>query len=76
MSVTESVEDGKVEVWLEGQKLKGGYALIEMKGRDAWLLIKMDDDEADARRNPVSTEPKSVLTSRSIAEIRQDESGH
>lgn len=43
-------------------------------GDDArWLLIKMDDDEADARRNPTSTEPKSVLSGRTLEEIAADE---
>lgn len=38
-----------------------------------WLLVKMDDEEADARRNPVSTEPQSVLSGRTLEEIVQEE---
>ena len=74
LSMEESLDDGKVEVWLEGKKLRGGYVLIRTgKGDDArWLLIKMDDDEADARRNPTSTEPKSVLTGRTLDEITEE----
>lgn len=74
LSMEESIEEGKVEVWLEGEKLQGGYALIRTgKGDDTrWLLIKMDDDEADARRNPTSTEPKSVLTGRTLEEIAEE----
>ncbi|ARA91981.1 MAG: DNA ligase [Bacteroidetes bacterium] len=72
-SMQQSLEEGKVEVWLDGRKLRGGYALIRMKDRDGWLLIKMNDDEADARRNPVRTEPDSVLTGRSLDEIRAQE---
>ncbi|MGD8634557.1 MAG: DNA polymerase ligase N-terminal domain-containing protein, partial [Anaerolineales bacterium] len=54
MSVADQIDDGHVTIWLEGEKLSGGYALIRTeKGEDArWLLIKMDDDEADARRDP------------------------
>ena len=54
-------EDGKLEVSLEGQKLSGGYALIRTgNGQNARrLMIKMDDDEADARWIPATTEPKS-----------------
>lgn len=56
-----------------GQKISGGYALIRTGGDDERsLLIKMDDDEADARRNPVSTEPESVKTGRTLEEIRQE----
>jgi hypothetical protein len=34
---------------------------------------KMDDDEADARRNPVSTEPNSGLSCRNLDEVREGE---
>lgn len=72
VSMTEALEDGHVNVWLEGKKLKGGYALIRTGkgGNERWLLVKMKDDEADARRNPVNTEQKSVLTGRTMDEIR------
>lgn len=33
----------------------------------------MDDGEADARRNPTSTELDSVKTGRTLEEIRTDE---
>jgi hypothetical protein len=74
-SMQESLQDGKVEVWLEGKKLTGGYVLIRTgKGDQArWLLKKIDDDEADARRNPTSTEPKSVLSDRTLDEIVEQE---
>ena len=54
----DQIDDGHVTIWLNGQKLKGGYALIRTQGGEnpRWLFIKMDDEEADARRNPVSTE--------------------
>ena len=74
-SVTQQIEDGHVTIWLEGEKLNGGYALIETdSGEDArWLLIKMDDEKADARRNPTSTEPASMKTGRTLEEISQQE---
>jgi DNA ligase D-like protein (predicted 3'-phosphoesterase) len=68
----ESIREGKVEVWLEGKKVRGGYALVRTGGaggKERWLLIKMRDDEADARRDPVSTEPKSVLSGKTLEEI-------
>ena len=62
---------GHVKVWLEGNKLKGGYALTRFKtGKDeSWLLVKTDDARADPGRNPVADEPQSVLTGRTIEEI-------
>jgi len=67
-----AVEQGHVKVWLEGEKLRGGYALTHAKlGGDEsnWLLVKIDDEAADARRNPTSTEPYSVLSDRTIEEV-------
>ena len=74
-SLTETIDEGKVTFWLDGEKLRGGYALVRTgDGDDArWLLIKMDDDEADARRNPTNTEPQSVLTGRTLEEIAEEE---
>ncbi len=73
--ISQCLEDGHVEVRLNGSKLRGGYALIRTRRRkeDQWLLIKMNDEEADARRNPVSTEPKSVISGRKLKEIREQE---
>jgi DNA ligase D-like protein (predicted 3'-phosphoesterase) len=71
ISMEQSYEDGKIEVFLEGEKLSGGYSLIKTGKR--WLLVKMDDEQADARRNPTSTENRSVKTGRTLDEIREDE---
>lgn len=60
--VERAVEAGHVAVWLEGEKLTGGYALTRTPR--GWLLVKMKDEAADARRNPVSTQPESVLSGR------------
>ena len=69
--------DGKIEVSLSGRKLRGGYVLIrtgkDKSGRTRWLLKKIKDDHADARRNPVSTEPRSVLTGRTLEEVAAEE---
>jgi len=60
-------------VWLEGHKLRGGYALTRIgSGRsERWLLVKVDDEGADARRNPVKTEPTSVISGRTSKEIER-----
>ena len=71
-------DSGQIEVKLDGEKLSGGYALRRFKkeSRDQWLLIKMKDDAADARRNPVSSEPKSVASGRTMKQIADDEKEH
>jgi DNA ligase D-like protein (predicted 3'-phosphoesterase) len=74
ISLAEALEAGHGKVRLKGKKLKGGYALIHtrMGGSEKnWLLIKENDDQADARRNPVSTEPKSVLSGKTIKEMAE-----
>lgn len=67
-----SLKNGHIEVWLEGEKIRGGYALLHT-GFDGdeknWLVVKMDDDEADARRKPTNTERKSVLSGRTIKDV-------
>ncbi len=75
-SLADSFEEGKIEVWLEGEKLEGGFALIRTGEPETtrWLLVKMDDEGADARRNPTSTEPASVLSGRTLKEIAESES--
>jgi len=70
----EAVAHGHVKVWLEGRKLRGGYALTRFKtGRDeAWLLVKMEDEEAAQGRNPVRDEPQSVLSGRTLEEVARE----
>ncbi|MBS4537451.1 DNA ligase [Clostridium sp. D2Q-11] len=73
-TVEESLKEGHLTIWLNGKKLKGGYALIRTsKGKDErWILVKMKDDEADARRNPTSTENNSVLSGKTIEEVKDE----
>lgn len=75
--LSDQISQGHLTVWLKGEKVAGGYALTRTSGSgddgERWILVKMDDKEADARRNPVSTEPDSVLTGRSLERIREEE---
>lgn len=74
LAMDKAIKAGHVLVELQGEKISGGYALHRTgSGSDArWLLIKMDDGHADARRNPVSTEPESVASGRTIKQIADD----
>ena len=74
ISVADAVDDGHLRVWLNGQKLSGGYALTKMGGdRSEWLLIKMDDSEADRRRRPAKTQPESVMTDCTVEDVAEQE---
>ena len=69
--VAEGLEKGQIEIWLVGQKLQGGYVLLRTgQGEDAnWLLIKMKDEAANPELDLLKTEPKSVLTGRTLDDI-------
>ena len=76
VSMDEALGRGHARVWLHGQKLRGGYTLRRTSGgaKPRWLLMKRRDREADARRDPVSTQPESVLSGRTVEEVAAE--GH
>jgi DNA ligase D-like protein (predicted 3'-phosphoesterase) len=74
-SMAQALDAGHAKVWLEGEKLTGGWTLQRTRGgpKPQWLLIKRRDEGADARRNPQSTQPESVKSGRTIEQIAQDD---
>lgn len=76
IDLKKSYDMGTIEVNLNGKKLQGGYAMVKMKSgnmKGNWLLVKIDDKMADARRNPVNTENDSAISNRSMKEIAEEE---
>lgn len=73
VDLSKALDDGHFMIWIEGEKVKGGYAMTRIrKGKnEQWLLVKMDDEHADARKNPLSSEPDSVISGDSIEEIKK-----
>jgi DNA ligase D-like protein (predicted 3'-phosphoesterase) len=71
--IEQALDDGHVVVELHGRKLRGQYALtrtdVDERGRERWLLIKKRDAEADAGRDPLSSEPESVLSGRTVEQV-------
>jgi bifunctional non-homologous end joining protein LigD len=39
---------GKLKLELDGNKLKGAFALFKLGGRDQWLMVKSDDEFAES----------------------------
>ncbi len=72
ISMDQCLKNGRVEIWLEGKKLQGGYALIRTKLQtgEGWLFFKMNDEYADRRRNILKND-KSVLSGKTIEEIKE-----
>jgi DNA ligase D-like protein (predicted 3'-phosphoesterase) len=73
-SMADAIEAGHVGVWLEGEKLKGGWTLQRTRAgaKPQWLVIKRRDEHADARRNPQSTEPRSVKSGRTVEQVAEE----
>src|SRR5262245_10401107 len=68
--IEEGLRKGRVKIWLDGKKVKGGYALARTGMRpEKWLLIKLKDEMANVRRDITKTDPDSVLSGKSIDEI-------
>ncbi|MBD3249333.1 DNA ligase [Candidatus Woesearchaeota archaeon] len=54
---------------LKGKKLKGGFALTRFR-EDKWLLVKKDDDKADARVN-ILKKNKSTKSGKTLKQIEK-----
>jgi len=74
LSMKDGLESGRVDFVLEGEKLQGGFTLlrIEEGKNERWLLMKISDEKATSRRNPIVTEPLSVLSGRTIEDVDDD----
>jgi DNA ligase D-like protein (predicted 3'-phosphoesterase) len=72
--MSQTIEDGHLMVWLEGKKLKGGYALTRFrKGKgESWLLVKMRDEQADDSKGLLVEKPESALSGKTIEEMAED----
>jgi DNA ligase D-like protein (predicted 3'-phosphoesterase) len=75
VAIGQALANGHAVVELEGKKLRGGFTLQRLGGgrRERWLLLKRRDGEADARRKPVSTQPESVLSGRTVEQVADAE---
>jgi len=66
------VRAGKLDFILHGQRLKGRFSLVQMKGRPGqWLLIKQLDNEARPGVEITDTWQTSVLTGRTIEDLER-----
>ncbi|TET06749.1 DNA ligase [Candidatus Dependentiae bacterium] len=76
VSMKQCYKDGRIEVFLNGKKLTGGFALIRtVRSKNEtpyWLLIKMRDEYASAYRSILARQPKSALTGRTLKQIAAD----
>lgn len=74
--MAEGIANGHVKVWLDGHRLTGAYALTRVRFRgekESWLLVKVDDEGADRRRKPATTQLTSVLSGRTNADLASED---
>lgn len=75
--LSEAKKEGKIEVELQGKKLKGGFVLLRTssnKEKERWLLIKMKDEKVNKKGDITKEKPNSILTGRSLKDIKNQES--
>nr|WP_315085919.1 DNA ligase D [uncultured Chryseobacterium sp.] len=62
---------GKLKIKLNGEKLKGEFALVKAYGRgeNGWLLMKLDDKYATTK--DITLKDKSVLSNKTIAQMEK-----
>lgn len=65
------LEAGRLKFKMNGEKLKGEFALVKTKGRgeNSWLLMKLDD--AFATKDEITKLDESVISGKSIAEMEK-----
>jgi DNA ligase D-like protein (predicted 3'-phosphoesterase) len=73
----EALERGHGVFVLHGEKLRGGFALQRTRSgaKAQWLLIKRRDDEARPGSDIVAEQPASVLSGRTLEQLRGDGPG-
>mgnify|MGYP005823722013 FL=1 len=72
-----SLENGKLDFTIRGERMKGNWSLIRMRKKDEekgkredWLLVKQRDRHAGRKRDRlVTANPNSVKTGRSLKAI-------
>jgi len=80
LDVRAAIERGHVSLWLEGEKLRGGWSLTRTSGgasgggpgKDAWIMVKRKDEHADPGLDIEASAPDSVVTGRSLEAVGAD----
>jgi len=71
------IKNGRIEIWMEGKKLKGGYALVrtQLQGGKQWLMLKMNDEYANRSGKKFPNQDRSAVSGRTMDQIAKEESG-
>jgi DNA ligase D-like protein (predicted 3'-phosphoesterase) len=71
----EALDRGHAVFVLHGEKLRGGFALQRTRPgeKPQWLLIKRRDEQALPGSDVVAEQPRSVISARTLDQLRQDD---
>lgn len=71
----EAIKNGRLRFTLHGERMRGAWLLIRMKGskRENWLLRKLEDDEANRDSDLTQSHTSSITTGRSLEQIAAGE---
>ena len=73
-NIEEAFRNGALKFILHGQKCKGRWGLIRIKGKgDPWLLVKDNDDFADREIELVDARPYSAKTHRTLEQVMEQD---
>ena len=72
---TRAIRDGHFVFDLDGHKLKGWFVLqrVGLGGERRWYLIKARQEKAPPRREPVATQPRSIVSGLTVQEVARRE---
>ena len=73
VDLADAVADGHLKFALHGRKIRGAFALTRTSmGGDPrnWILVKINDEDADRERRPEENELRSVLSGRTNEDLR------
>ncbi|MER5203628.1 DNA polymerase ligase N-terminal domain-containing protein [Streptomyces sp. NPDC002825] len=73
----EALDRGHASFWLDGRKLHGGYSLTRIRAgddgdREAWLLVKQDDERAGGDGTPDPRRARSARSGHTLGQTRRD----
>lgn len=72
----DAIEKGHVSIWLDGQKLHGGWSLTRTgrgtPGDDSWIMIKRKDEFADPELDITAEATASVQSGRDLDAVAGD----
>jgi DNA ligase D-like protein (predicted 3'-phosphoesterase) len=71
VSIEEALRRGRLDIWIDGQKLRGGFSLrwAPSGSKREWEFVKLQDEYAGSTIELVSTQPRSEENGLTLEEI-------